>query len=264
MSISEDKWRSECIFNVAEYTFTLRSPQAISNGRDLCLLTGKYVTNCIEHQVSTAIHNVRKSHAAQTDSFWLESARTGEALREAWATLNADFSTQVMEQYWAILVDLAMRDMDGGYGDPLDYLPPAATPHVRASAATFVVKSMEGGALVSLNDMVIKTKAALASRRPTAARITASRASAEVPARRVGNKSRLPEDLKKIVYRNNSSRPVSPKEDVDLALCIIEAAHRVRPATPSAQALISGAQSHSDTLLRWAAGGSISPVQATE
>lgn len=239
-----DHWRGECAFRAAETVARSRGPEDADEAVELCLMSGEWVGRCVD-KVHEHLSRLAPPASSGPDG-WVPASRAWHEMSLAWARQPAAVQRLVEDAWWAEVVARAYRLEDNVTGDPLDHLPAAAAPHVRAAVAWSLTRT---GAFPepTLAAQVQVVQAALARRSVPSERIRRTdlhRAPRQdFWALDEGREGTIPA----VHYLGMSRRAVSDDVEVDVALCVIEAAARrstawwplVEEAARSPAALVS-------------------------
>jgi len=217
------RWRGECAMRVAETVAHTRPPTEAGSAIEMCLLSEEWVGRCVDK-----VHLVLARHAppATADAAgWQPVVQAWQSMSTTWQAQGETLHALAQDAWWATVVTRAYLLVDQTTGDPLDHLPDAATPHIRAAVAWSLLRTSPRSA-PSLTEQTDRLDAALT------ARVTGTRPAARTdphsPPR--GNLWAVDErddgTIPAAHYLGVSRRIVTDDRSVDLQLCVLEAAAR--------------------------------------
>ncbi len=258
-AIADLKWRNECFFTASEAATVIRKSTKIAMHRvpvavDLCLGSGPYTGMCFSHLYSTIAFTAPA--ASQGAATWTPVMEATRRARDAMAQHSTALAERLEDRIWAEALWRAYLRAEVVSGIPLMVLPQAAHPHVRAAAAWRVVS--DGPPATSLSAVVSALSTALSSQTKSG-QLPLKRLPDDLPIRW---RESLPAEqgLPWVHYLEDLRRTVSSDPDADLAICILEAAARMKPAL--SPLLIDGLH-HTDERVRWTAARLLSEDPAS-
>lgn len=244
--IKEEAWRKECFFRASESALadTQRGPDV---ALPLCLGANDYVQFCLAH-LSMALSQREAPMATDMAPAWLGLKAAALQVDAQVRPLDPGLADRVADRIWSESLSLSYRSVDVVTGDPLDGVPPAALPHVRAAAAARLW-DLEGSEPRDLATWQARFSEVLAARQGYPG----------VPAQlgRMGPTLGLwdtwlpgERELPTVMYLGAGRRALSPDPDIDALICLLEAG--ARGQSPPFN-LFGEAIQHPDPLVRWTA-----------
>lgn len=96
-AVTDEVWRDECFFLVAEAQVTRAGPESAAQS---CAQAGRFTANCVMH--------VWKGHARQllTEDLSLEQAATAFGPALDWAPESLPVDTALTRRFWSVLLDV--------------------------------------------------------------------------------------------------------------------------------------------------------------
>ncbi len=221
LSISEEKWQSECIFSTAEQLVKTKKSKGYALGVDLCNHAIAFSDNCHQHLIQQL---ATQAPDADTQSDWKMIFSAHNAIESAWSWKDKEKMKQLLERLWAESLGIAYSGATEITGNPLDSIPEEYHPHVRAAAAYRLFQSEESGqySLVEWTD-ILETKLKLRARKKE--KINQQRKFMAAP--NFGTKEISAETS--ILYLATSRRLFSPDTKTDISICLLEAEIRKPP-----------------------------------
>lgn len=247
------RWRSECLFLAAERMVEGGHHERYGDAVDLCMTAQLYRPNCLAHLLQSLSRVAPKANFAAPEG-WANIQTMATSVRAAWQ--NDAVREVMVSRLWSEATGHAYVDVEAVTGDPLDYVPQNAVPHVRAAAAWRLME-LEGRGEADLDAWVDRLEAALkqrAGRSPEEVDdlekeknlLPVFRGKDELWPRDRGDDGKRPAEL----YLGTARRTTSPDARTDLALVILEGAARMQP--PWGELLKEG-QTHAAEPVRWTA-----------
>lgn len=218
-----DTWRGECAFQAAEAYVKAAPVEQLYNAVELCWLSSEWAGRCIDkvhHQFAR-----RAPFADATAEDWTPVRKAWHVMSLSWARQGASLLGIAEDAFWSTALLASYRLVDQPTGAPLDHLPEAAHPHVRAAAAWSMLRSRPAKT-PTLAETTEALKLVLASR-PDASAAT-PRADPHAPPKGdywavdEGDDGKLPA----VKLYGFSRRILASELDEDLQICILEAAAR--------------------------------------
>jgi len=238
-----ERWRWDCYFSSAEQLVKHHGHREYAQAVSLCGASGPYLTACIQHLLSRL---ARVAPAADEDDAetWATVRATAAAIDAHWE--NTPIGPALVEGFWAMAVGMSMHSASSVSGDLVDHLPPAVLPHVRAAAAHRLISEGSPGDR-DLEGWAAAVSAALKTRRglePRGSRHMDYRVPIPKWSRKQGQRA----GMNMILYQGPAVRVVAEDAEVDMALCVLEAAARQDPLPA---ALLVQGRAHSDPRVQW-------------
>lgn len=255
LAIPDPQWQAECFFQAAEAAG--HNPgRAGGEAVSLCLGSSSYTARCLSHLVRQL--GTTAPPASSLDrgrwSALSEAITAGTAIL---APANAELARAFEGQAWAYALRFAYVDEGQPDGAPLDALPEAAAPHVRAAVA-WRMWSLNGQDGWDLATWKQKLAQALADRsaHPQPGGPAPPRTNAR---QRDLWQKRLPgeEALTAVPFLGPVQRALSTDPATDAEICLLENAARGRPLGAH---LLEQALGEPDPLVRWTAARLLSAV----
>ncbi|MEL6346248.1 MAG: hypothetical protein AAFV53_24265 [Myxococcota bacterium] len=130
--LSDTRWSDECMFHAAEQcVHDLRSP-GYADAVGLCTASASFSSACLMH-----IHTFPQMQSPLTTekSDWEPVIQYAETIRAFWSERDPGFGDLAEGQLWSVtLVNAYFQSRDIS-GEPLDFLPASAVPHVHSAVA---------------------------------------------------------------------------------------------------------------------------------
>lgn len=278
--IQEKKWASECMFNAAEMLVNARQAAGIEGANDLCIAAVPFSSNCLAH-VTVMLARTAPDATERDPAVWAQTLPAADGILAYWKERSPEYAELFVDRYWSELMSLSYAGTPQVTGGPLDGLPEAAWPQVRAAAA-YRLMELEGIARYpSLEAWTSAVEAALASRAETPHRAPPApehsprrgqQPGTDVPSSGVAlfqGKQNFWEDdepgdevWRSAFYWGTARRAVATDARTDIALCVLEAAAQHgsqakkagdRAAVESARTLLSEAARAPEPVVQWAA-----------
>lgn len=246
LNIAEGRWRGECLFQAAEAAVSAGAAHGYGPAVELCAAAEPFAQNCHSHTLML----LADLAPAATDTrvgAWQPFLQAIQAIRTAWSWRDPYMVEIATDRLWSEGVGRAYTGIPEIAGDPLDVLPEEAHRHVRASVARALLEQ-EGALRYDLAGWVQRVEAVLAARvrQPMQARGSGTfRSAPELwPADLPGEEVRPA-----TAYLGTARRTHAPEDlQVDIAICILEAAARIPPPP---ERLLAEGEAHPDERVRW-------------
>lgn len=170
-AIGSPKWTSECQFSAAEMLINAKGVEGLHDAVDLCVASPPFSGNCLAHLI--VMLATRTPDSTVTDpAAWASVVGVASAIEQEWSVRDPEQVGLYVDRFWSESMAMAYVATPEVTGGPLDVLPEAAWPHVRASAA-FRLMELQGAARhpsleawVSALDAALRSRAAEAYRPP--------------------------------------------------------------------------------------------------
>jgi hypothetical protein len=238
-----ERWRSDCYFSAAEHLIRAHGHGQYTAAVGLCAGAGAYTAPCLRYlQWELA----RAAPHADEDNVvgWAQARLAADAVGEHWAgTLLAE---PMVDGYWALATGMAMQHASVLSGDMLDHVPKEARPHVRGAAATRLMSEVSDPAL-DLQDWADRIYGVLVQRAGKQPRAT-RHGQYWVPKAKWSRKAASEAGMPVIPNQGSAPRVVAEAPEIDMLLCVLEAAARLDPVPI---ALLEQGRSHTDPKVRW-------------
>jgi hypothetical protein len=242
--INNENWRSECMFIVAEDHLP---KLGYAHSAELCLNSGDFAANCFMH-LSYALAEKTPPAISDLKYEWQEINESAQSIKTFWKEKDFLFGEAMTQQFWAKSLDISYTKAGIVAGNPFDYLPKEATPHIHAAASMHLML-MEGAESYPLEEWAYRTKRALNARLPQSAirpQRTYMRQKAKNP---WPSDTRDEETIPATYYMTDGRRTSSSITHIDLLITTIEAAARCKKG----QKVVNEGQNHEHPLVRWTA-----------
>ncbi len=252
------RWRWECTFTATEAGLVARGRGFYAQSTDLCLLTGDFRSRCLAHGLIRLARPVPPASDGEA-RHWVNLVASADAVRRSWEPRDPALGAVLVQRFWSEVTAAAWGTAPEVVGNALDVLPAEAVPHARAAAAARLL-ALSDPRSRDLAGWVTALGMALEARAETAQGGAATSPFAGAfdlwPVDR-GDEGEIPA----AVYRGTSRRALSEDRDTDLAICVLEAAARLRPP---AMALLDEGEAHPEPRVRWTASRLKERLQARE
>lgn len=210
--IEDLRFRHECFFQSAEVAFHtdyLKMPTSL----ELCLSAGDYASRCVRE---LARELARAAPPADDPAGrWQNIIGAIEAGHGWLAGQDAGVGERMRDRLWAEVVWGAFGRAGNITGDLLEQLPPEAAPHIRSSAAWYLIEAGQAGE--TLEEWESAVGAALALRGQKGVMKGGVQ-----PTRRLGVTREISEPW--VHFLGDSQRPMGGEAAVDLKLALLEIA----------------------------------------
>ena len=216
--------RAECHFRAAEQRLSGEDANALTEATELCLQAGAFMTACLGHQARAWSDPVPPASSTLATA-WAPVLAHSEALAAYWEPRDPAFAEFEAMRFWSEVTNHAFAEVPALSGDLLDLLPAEAAPHIRAAAAwRYIELHPEEGLAAAEQGLQRALALRLAGQEGPRAVFTLG-AIDLWPRDAIGE-----EALPAVIYRATSRRVQDPDPQVDLVLCLLEAAIRQQPA----------------------------------
>ena len=221
LSISEEKWQSECIFSTAEQLVKNKKSNGYAIAAELCDHATVFADNCHQHLIQQL---AKHAPDADTKSDWANIYSAHHAIRSTWSWKNKDTMKRLQERLWAESLGISYSGVSTITGNPFDAVPKEYHAHVRAGAAYRFFQLEESPKQdLSAWSKDLAQKLSLRSERPDA--INQQRKFMAAP--NFGAQELSTEDS--ILYLATSRRLISDDVATDITICLLEAEIRKPP-----------------------------------
>jgi hypothetical protein len=245
-AVAETRWRDECAFRAAESLVNAHGSAQYGDATELCLASGEYRSLCLSHLL---IRLSATAPDAGTREGWEEVREVANQLDTSWRARDPALADRMVERFWSYAMAVAYRRVLQVTGDPLDHVPKSVVPALRASAALRLLALERADSLAA---WVAALEAAL-HRRGAEADLTIQNRLPPGEERLWGDDA-PPRGARIAIVYGSAYRLVAEGEAGDLAVCVLEAAARLRQADPRrAAALLAEGRAHKDPVVRWTA-----------
>ncbi|MEL6344853.1 MAG: hypothetical protein AAFV53_17175 [Myxococcota bacterium] len=240
-SIDETRWRRECMFKAAEVRMNTDVQESYTDAVSLCAESEAFLADCLVH-----LHTLRPTpHPLTTQPRrWTKLQGVVESVRMLWAQWDPAFGEVAEGQIWAGNLLVAVMETREMAGNPLDFLPPQAAPHLRSAIAFRLAYTGELSG-IGLADAQARMDDILATRSRRRLRDPMPpilRNLTPIWTEDASNE----QYIRTIPYLRNDRRAVSDDPDTDNALAILEGAAR---ATPVAHRILQDGLEHPHPLI---------------
>ena len=221
LSISEEKWQSECIFATAEQLVKSKGANGYATAAELCDHAAVFADNCHQHLIQQLA-----THApdADTKSDWAKIFSAHHAIRSTWSWKNKKKMKLLQERLWAESLGISYSGVSKITGNPFDAVPNEYHAHVRAAAAyRFFQREESPKQDLETWSKILAEKLDARSERSDA--IDQQRRFMAAP--NFGAQELSTEDS--ILYLATSRRLFSDDAKIDITICLLEAAVRKPP-----------------------------------
>lgn len=242
--IKLDKWRAECAFMVAEAHLM---EKGYHHSAELCLYSGDFSANCFMH-LSYRLAEMTPPALSDAQEEWSRLTTHVDTIRLFWKNKDLSFGEAMTQQLWAKALDVSYTKAGIVAGNPIDYLPKEALPHIRAAASAHLMQ-MEGATSFSLEEWGKRTQRALDARLSSSA-MRPPRAYVRIKAQQS-----WPTDTKNDIhipatyYMTDGRRAVHANPSIDLLITTLEAAAR----SQKGQFLIEEGKKSNISVVQWTA-----------
>lgn len=222
--IEEQKWRGECLFQAAENALSRRGAFGYAEAVELCMVASPFEQNCQSHLIMLLSGNAPSSHSSDPKD-WAKLQSAANAVKSTWSWRDKAMAQLAYDRLWSEALGLAYAAAKPITGDPLDALPVAIHPHVRAAVMRRLM-AIDPPSTHNLKTWVDLGKNAMGERKNGSAKRDAQATFRSVPDLWDENS---PHAEHSIAYMATSKRLWSENPESDLAICTLEAAARQPP-----------------------------------
>ncbi len=225
-AVPNDRFRRECFFRGAE-TMAVQEARArverLPVATSLCLGAEDYNELCVR-ELGRAVARLAPPSDQEDPDAWKEAAAAVAAMERGLAQYDATVAERVADRVWSAVIWGAYNRAQAITGAPLDSLPPAATPHVRATATWFLLEreatahpERDLAAWVEIVTTAMADRTASPPAEPGGVQ----------PTRFVGNSTDPASDERPWAhYLGDNYRAVLDDDEQDLVACVLEYAAR--------------------------------------
>jgi hypothetical protein len=240
-----ERWRWDCNFMAAEQVIRHHSYGKYDQAVALCGKAGSYLVACLRHLQGLMARDAPAADEAHPEG-WAKLGAAADTVGQHWS--GTTFGAALVDGFWAVSISMSMHSAESPSGDLLEHVPEAAVPHVRAAAAYRVL--LDPKAAEQDLDGLVRMSAAVMDKRhkatPRGSRHEDHRIAPVKWSRREGARA----GMAMVQYRGMGVRVVADVPQVDLALCVLEAAARLEPVRTD---LLNQGLAHKDARVRWTA-----------
>jgi hypothetical protein len=249
---SQESWANECLFEAAEALWLSEAgelDQRYADATSLCLESGAFRTFCLGHLHMQMARAAPPADASDV-SLWEVHRAHSERIRRIWKTRgDPDYGALARSHFWSEVLWESVTRARIVVGNAADHTPVDALPHLRAATSFRLLedRALDG---MSLEEAVAFVATSLEERSTDPVVLAGNppvRAEQDLWPEDRGDDSQIPA----LIYLGISRRAVDPDPEIDLAICLLEAAAR---QTPRRQDLIDQGRAHTHPLVRWTAG----------
>jgi hypothetical protein len=204
----------------AEESVRQRGTLAYGNAVELCLQAGEFSDNCQQHLI---MQLAQVAPDADSRSDWQSIFSAHNAIQSTWGWRDKDLEFKYQHRLWAESIGISFSGVNKINGNLLDVVPPMFHPHVYAAAARrlFQLEEINKHSLAEWSTLLM-SKLEHRSNKPES--INLQRRFLSVPDLWEGTEQ-------SINYLATSRRLTSSNPQVDVQICILEAAARRPPVT---------------------------------
>jgi hypothetical protein len=244
-------WADECFFEAAEARLESEIgslDQRYAEASALCLEAGGYRTFCLGHLHLQMARAAPPADGIKAPSWEMYRARA-ERIDRIWRERGApEYGALARAHFWSEVLWESVNRARLVVGNAAEHVPADALPHLHAAASYRLLadRALHGQ---SLEEAVASVQRALEERSTDPAVVASS-----PPIR--AEQNLWPEDrsddaqIPALIYLGISRRAVDSDPQVDIAICLLEAAARL---VPRRQSLIDQGGLHAHPLVRWTA-----------
>lgn len=242
--IEKDLWRQECFFVSAE---TQLIEKGYAHSAFLCMSSGELAANCFLHLSNTLAEQTPPA-LSELQYEWTETIQKTTDIRSFWIHRDREFGNAMVAQFWAKAFDVSYTKAGIVAGNPIDFTPTEALPHIHAAASLHLML-MEGAESYSLEEWAHRTQRALDARLPSKAMrpqrsYQRKKATSPWPSD-APNETDIPATM----YMTDGRRTYSLDNHIDLLITTLEAAARCT----NGQKLVEEGKKNTHELVRWTA-----------
>lgn len=225
VGVPEERWRTECLFHLAEFAADQRTPASQSIMAELCLMSGEYVVRCYDHGARRL--SGRTPPADSAVETWLPIVALADAITDFWADRDPAFGRFQEDRFWSYALLRSVNLQPIPTGCPLDAIPPNAARHLRSALALRILQDV-----VPLDAVLFQAEEALAA--GLEARIEpqpwdARRPTGGHPAPRWARDQGPDRDVPATFHLGSGRRTFSDDPVLDGAIALVEAAAVLDP-----------------------------------
>ncbi len=249
LGAEQEKWRYECFFQVSEHCYDPKHQGDPIVAAEMCLASGYYQDRCLGHFATLLGHFAPPASSGSPDR-WNELSHNIQRVEGALARYSDELAIRWGSLSWALAMDAAYSPDRDPVGNPIQYTPPAAMPHIAASVA-WSLWQRQGGRVRDLPAWLRMFRDVMELREVDGDARTRLDIDDE---NRESWSENLPgeESIQWVVYRGPiARRAIGTNPESDALICIIEAAGR-KPTAHRRTLFLEAAQ-HPDPLVRWTA-----------
>lgn len=246
-NLNDLAWKEECFFVAAEKRLVKFGAAKYDESVELCLQAKRYKANCFNH-LAKAIAEKANSAISDNARTWSDLIWSTKQVHTYWTDKDPLFGAAAVDLIWAHATDISYEHSGVVAGNPLDYLPVEAKPHVYAAATYHTMKSesVEKFDLAGWTTQIITV---------LNSRLKPHQGQAKTPFRRKtistdwSTDSLGDDNIPAVYYMTDGRRATSEDKETDIAICILEAAARL----PNGQSLLFKSKLDDRPLVKWTA-----------
>lgn len=244
-AVSDQKWRSECLFLSAEAMAAGQGRVAIKGATELCLSANKFAVQCAAHLVRELARTAPALVRAD-DQRWDEIEQKINVLTQIAAATDEPFADALKNRAWAQTISVSMQRSGAIEGDMLRALPQPAQPHILAFVAVVLAQET-----LSQPDSLTARAQQLLAFVDHGERLEVDESIDTQLEQNLWRKY-LPqeESLPSIIYLRAMRRAHASERKTDATICVLEALGQLGGPPVS---IVSEALEHPDVLVRWTA-----------
>jgi hypothetical protein len=225
VGVPEERWRTECLFHLAEYAADQRTPESQGTMAELCLMSGEYVVRCYDHGARRL--SGRTPPADSSPDKWLPVIALADAITASWADRDPVFGAFQVDRFWSYALLRSVNLQPIPTGSALDAIPPEAVRHLRSAVALRVLQDVvpEDAALLQAEEALAVGLEARIEPQPW----DAARPASGHPPPRWARDQGPDSDVPATFHFGSGRRTYSEDPVVDGAIALVEAAAVLDP-----------------------------------
>lgn len=248
VNITESRWRGECFFQAAEAALQGRGAHGYGDAVELCAAAAPFAQNCHSHVLMLLAEQAPPADSPDPTA-WNAIIQNANAVHTAWSWRDDYMAEVAVDRLWSEAVGRAYAKANTINGNPLDALPQGAHRHIRAAVVRALLDRTPARSH-DLNGWIQQANMALRRRDtahpPRGQRQTPFRSAPELWPTDLPGEEHFPATA----YLGTARRTHTSDNDVDLAICILEAVGRTPPVH---DVLMQEGMRHPDEQVRWTA-----------
>jgi hypothetical protein len=248
---SELQWANECLFEAAEARQVSEAGSAESryfDATELCLEGGEYRPFCLGHIHLQMAHNAPPADTPAGEA-WEEHLSRGEIISRVWSARgDRAYGALAQDYFWSEVLWESISRSRLVVGNPQDFLPAEVLPHLRAAASYRLLadRALSGQSLAQ----AVGTIARVLEDRNTDDVVLSGPAPVRAEGRLWPQDGVNEGSVPALFYLGISRRAVDLDPEVDLSICVLEAAARQHPRRND---LLKQGREHAHPVVRWTA-----------